>query len=1002
MNRFPLFRTLTTAVLLAGLSACGGGGSDGEIFGDGPIIIGTGSDIRGTVPTNRQFADSTVAIRSASGEMTTGSIGSNGRFNVDGVLGDSPYLLRVDLGNNEAYFSVAHSSDTTSITQNVHGYSDLAIRNWFATQGLDVEAAFNSTGPIQSLPSAAEIAAIDTRIFDVLSESLAAYGLSGTNLSTVSFDSDDLGVDFFLDRNPVLINNGTITIIITEPTDDTQAIVAEGLPIDTDLTAPDNVPPSAPTGLRVLPSASNEIVVVWESARDNIAVSGYEVLRDGVVVETTAFPLFIDSPLDSGVTFNYNIVAIDAAGNRSSLSEPGSSQTLAAPDTVAPPVATDLAFVTSNNSIVVRWTQSNISDVASFRVLRGIGSTMLDQVAVVTSTALVDGGLNSGIEYCYQIITTDASINESGPSAIACATTDGTNLVDGSTGGGVTTPPVAPPTNTPADPGSLLAVDVSGLSCETVLETTTIASVVTLDAPCLRVTDDIRVNQGGQLVVAAGTVLKFESGNSVFVTEGGSLTVNGTVAQPVVFSALDPTPGIWGGIEYDRSNSSRNSLNNMVIEFGGQPTGAGLETIGFSFSQVRISVNNVLVRGSNGDGIELSADTIVGEFNGFISTNNARSATVPAVLAANFGPDSQLSGNTQDGLTIVSTAVNAATVWQKIDVPFLLDTLDVDAPLSIAAGSELRFQSGGNLIVSEDGSLSAIGTESEVIRFTGLEMSPGFWTGIQFDRSNSTNNRLEHTVVEYAGGVGTDNAGVSMRAFSFGPARLALVDTVLQFNQGPGFRFSSEVIIPEFSNVRSTGNSLSGVIAPATIPSLGANLDFQGNTQDGLRVLDGTLSTAATWPAVNVPYLFNELDLAATLTVSAGASFIADAGATINVSEEGALNAVGTAAMPISFVGSQPIIGHWNGIDLNRSSSVLNVFDFVTLSNGGGGASATSANINITCFSFSPVQLTISNSTVSNSAGFGIYGNTEECSAVNLGANVTFTGNVLADIGFQQ
>ena len=998
MNRFPLFRTLTTAVLLAGLSACGGGGSDGEIFGDGPIIIGTGSDIRGTVPTNRQFADSTVAIRSASGEMTTGSIGSNGRFNVDGVLGDSPYLLRVDLGNNEAYFSVAHSSDTTSITQNVHGYSDLAIRNWFATQGLDVEAAFNSTGPIQSLPSAAEIAAIDTRIFDVLSESLAAYGLSGTNLSTVSFDSDDLGVDFFLDRNPVLINNGTITIIITEPTDDTQAIVAEGLPIDTDLTAPDNVPPSAPTGLRVLPSASNEIVVVWESARDNIAVSGYEVLRDGVVVETTAFPLFIDSPLDSGVTFNYNIVAIDAAGNRSSLSEPGSSQTLAAPDTVAPPVATDLAFVTSNNSIVVRWTQSNISDVASFRVLRGIGSTMLDQVAVVTSTALVDGGLNSGIEYCYQIITTDASINESGPSAIACATTDGTNLVDGSTGGGVTTPPVAPPTNTPADPGSLLAVDVSALSCETVLETTTIASLVTLDAACLRVTSDIRVNQGGQLVVAAGTVLKFESGNALIVNEGGSLAVNGTVAEPVVFSATDPTPGIWDGVSYVRSNSTRNVLNNLVIEFGGESTGAALETSGLSGSQVRLSLNNVLVRGSIGDGVELSENTIIGDFNGLISTGNGRSALVPAVLASNFGPNSQLSGNTVDGLSITNSTVDTATTWQRIDVPFLLDRVDVDAPLSIAAGSELRFQAGGELAVGEDGSLSAIGTATETIRFTGLEMTPGFWTGITFTFSNSTNNRLEHAIVEYAGSGATNGAGVFINGLSIFPARIAATNTVFQFNEGPGFRFTGSVIVSEFSNIQSTGNSFSGEIGLLTVPTLGDNLDLQGNTRDGLRILNGTMETAAIWPALNVPYLFDRLVIDALLTVSPGASFVADNGGVIQVGEDGALNAVGTAAMPITFIGEQNVAGHWDGLELIFSNSPSNQLDFVTLSNaGGGGASATTGNIDMTCLSIFPGQLTISNSTINNSAGFGIYQSDSTCT-VNIGANVTFSGNTQGDI----
>jgi len=990
-NRSSLFRTITTALLLATLSACGGGGGGGGEEGGG--IIGTGIQLRGTVPTNRQFAESTIEIKSASGERTTGVIGTNGRFTVDAVPGDAPYLLKVDLGNDNAYFGVAHSLDAASVTQNVHAYSDLAIRNWFATQGLDIDAAFNSSGALSNLPSEAEIAAIDARILNVLRESLSAYGLAGTNLSTVSFDSDNLGVDRFLDRNPVLINNGTITIIITEPNDDTQAIVSSGLPINTDLTAPDNVPPSSPTGLRVLPSASNEIVLAWESATDNIAVSGYEVVRDGVVVATTAFPLFIDSPLDSGVTFDYSIIAVDAADNKSLPSETGSSQTLAAPDTTAPPAATDLSFETSNDGIVVRWTQSSIGDVASFRVLRGEGPTMLDQVARVTSTALTDGGLNSGTEYCYQIITSDASVNESAPSEIGCASTTGTVL-----GGGTGVEPPAVITPPTGSVSALLDVDVSGLLCETELETINIAEIVTLDAPCYRVSSNINVNQNGQLIVAAGTVLKFASGNRLQVNDGGSLTVNGTEAQPVVFSALDPTPGIWDGVQFRFSNSTRNVLNNLVIEFGGQINGAALSTVGFTSSQVRLSVNNVLVRGSVGDGVALSANSIIGDFNELISTGNARSASASAAVASNFGPDSQLTGNTLDALAIENSTLAVATTWQKIDVPYQLDRIDIDAPLSIPAGAELRFESGGLLEVGTDGSLSAIGTVAEPIVFTGLEPTPGYWSGIKFRFSNSTNNRLAHAVVEYAGSATSDGAGVYMVAFTSSPARLAVADSIFRFNEGPGFRFSDNVTVMEFSNVLSTSNGVSGVVAPSSIGSLGANLDLQGNTQDGLRMINGTLQTAATWPALNVPYLFDRLDVDAPLTVSPGASFVADSGGVIEVGTDGSLNAVGSVSLPITFVGSQSITGHWDGIDFRFSNNPLNVLDFVTVSNGGGGgASATSGNISLACFLSSPVQVAISNSTLSESAGFGIYRNDASC-GINVGANVTFSGNVQGDI----
>ncbi|MFK7855769.1 MAG: fibronectin type III domain-containing protein [Granulosicoccus sp.] len=988
-NRRTLFRTLSAVVLVSSISACGGGDSGG-----GGGIIGTGIEMRGTVPTNRQFADSSIGIKAASGERTTGVIGSNGRFVVDGVLGTAPYLLRVDLGNDDAYYGIAHNLDGASVTQNVHAYSDLAIRNWFATEGLDIDAAFNSTAALDDLPSESEIEAIDASILDVLREALTAYGLSGTDLSTVSFDSDDLGVDQFLDRNPVLINNGSITIIISEPENDTQTVVSSNLPINTDLTASDDIPPSAPTGLRVLPSASDEIVLVWDAATDNVAVSGYQVIRDGVVIATTAFPLFVDSPLDRGVVFTYNIVAVDAAGNPSLPSESGSGQTLEEPDTVAPPIATDLTFVTSNDSIVVRWTQSSIADVASFRVLRGEGSAMLDQIARVTSTALTDGGLNSGTEYCYQVITSDASENESEPSEIECTTTTGTDLSGGNPnpgpGPGVTEPPVLV--------SSLLEVDVSGLSCETELETLSISEIVVLDEPCYRVTGNIDVNQNGQLIVEAGTVLKFDSGHQLQVNDGGSLAVNGTEAAPVVFSAVDPTPGIWDGVHFRFSNSTRNELNNLVIEFGGQSSGAGLLTTGFTSSQVRLSLNNVLVRGSVGDGVALSANTIISDFNGFISTGNARSASAAAEVAANFGPDSRMTGNAVDALFIENSTINSATTWQKIDVPFLTDQLDVNAPLAISEGSEVRFESGGSIAVGADGSLSAVGTASEPIVFTGTEMTPGYWRGIQFRFSNSTNNRLEHAVIEYAGSLANDGAGVYLLAFSSSPARLAVSDVVFRNNDGPGFRITDNATLTEFSNVVSSGNGMSGVVAPLTVGALGSNLDLQGNTVDGLSIIDGTLSAAATWPALNVPYLFDNLDVDAVLTVAAGASFIADGGASIEVTADGALNAVGTAASPITFVGAQSITGHWDGISYRFSNNPLNVLDFVTISNGGsGGASNATGNISVACFSSSPSLLSISNSTISESAGFGIHRNQADC-GITVGANVTFSGNLEGDI----
>ena len=223
-----------------------------------------------------------------------------------------------------------------------------------------------------------------------------------------------------------------------------------------------------------------------------------------------------------------------------------------------------------------------------------------------------------------------------------------------------------------------------------------------------------------------------------------------------------------------------------------------------------MSVNNVLVRGSSGDGVSLSDHSIIAEFTGLISTGNARSASTSVEVASTFGPDSQLTGNSLDAVSIINSTVDTATAWQKIDVPYLLDRIDVDAPLSIPAGAELRFESGGVLEVGSDGSLSAIGTEADPIVFTGQEMTPGYWNGIKFRFSNSTNNRLEHAVIEYAGSNASDGGGLFVIAFSSSPARVAVADTIFRNNDGPGFRFSDNITLTEFRNILSTGNGISG------------------------------------------------------------------------------------------------------------------------------------------------------------------------------------------------
>ena len=92
-----------------------------------------------------------------------------------------------------------------------------------------------------------------------------------------------------------------------------------------DLTpAQDTVAPTTPTGL----TASADTVQVslsWYASSDNVAVAGYEVLRDGIVIANTSTTNYSDTSGADGVTYVYSVVAYDAAGNFSAESNPVSA-----------------------------------------------------------------------------------------------------------------------------------------------------------------------------------------------------------------------------------------------------------------------------------------------------------------------------------------------------------------------------------------------------------------------------------------------------------------------------------------------------------------------------------------------------------------------------------------------------------------------------------------------------------------------------------------------------
>jgi chitodextrinase len=91
--------------------------------------------------------------------------------------------------------------------------------------------------------------------------------------------------------------------------------------------ASDTEPPQAVTGMGTLALSSTAVTLRWDAAADNTGVTRYSVLRNGAAIGQVPAATgdsfsYADKGLQANTTYNYQVVAEDAAGNHSSLNAP--------------------------------------------------------------------------------------------------------------------------------------------------------------------------------------------------------------------------------------------------------------------------------------------------------------------------------------------------------------------------------------------------------------------------------------------------------------------------------------------------------------------------------------------------------------------------------------------------------------------------------------------------------------------------------------------------------
>jgi len=328
-------RVLILLFSLMALSACGGGANGkGETVASGEGgIIGTA---RILAPATRK-----VDFKSQSGMRANADINGFGKFRLSKTNAEA-YLLRVKKApessarlrtknskpvltlaqkrtQDDYYYSIAYSDGQHVVNSNLHPYTDLIIRNWFATHDIDIKQTFEGNQPITQLPSTEEVNAIESEIKGIVARVLQDYGVNpSVDLIKTPFDRNGQGLDSFLDKNKVVIDSQEkITIILKQPSGNAITVSVKKLNLDKDLTSNNDTPPTTPANLMAYPQSASSIILRWKASSDDKGVSGYNIYRNNQKIGTTAYPVYTDTGLTAGQNYRYQVEAIDGRGQLS-------------------------------------------------------------------------------------------------------------------------------------------------------------------------------------------------------------------------------------------------------------------------------------------------------------------------------------------------------------------------------------------------------------------------------------------------------------------------------------------------------------------------------------------------------------------------------------------------------------------------------------------------------------------------------------------------------------
>lgn len=549
----------------------------------------------------------------------------------------------------------------------------------------------------------------------------------------------------------------------------------------------------------------------------------------------------------------------------------------------------------------------------------------------------------------------------------------------------------------------------------------------------------VTVNPSAVLTIDKGVTVKGRTYKGIQVN--GELKVQGTAAEPIVFTSVtDTTAGQWAGIRFDgySGNVGKGTLDYVTVRYGGYSLGGYQANVSIT-NEANVTMSNSTIASSSESGVYVyksiatlstnifstndgvgvyvyDSDTTIQCQNSTFQSNKSYPMRVYAEDIQNVLSNT-FTGNTPNRLLIAGGSISTNTTWRKND----LTAYELEGTVTVNSAAVLTIEPGVTVMGRDskglqiNGELLAQGTASNQIIFTSTSNNAGGqWSGLRFNgyAGNVGKGTLAYVTVRY-GGDSMDGHQTNISAYygadvSITNSTIASSSAVgLYINQDSKAVLTSSTIASNAdfgvyvydtgSSIQATGNAFNANgsypirLYAYDVNSL-ANNTYSSNKLDRVLIAGSEFSVNATWHAIpNVPYELENtvtVNREATLTIQPGVTIMGRDGKGLQVNGE--LYAVGTSAKPIFFTStSNTSGGQWAGVRFNANSGNVGkgTLDYVRFYHGGDSLDGSSANLGITRGS----HVSMSHGVVDSSTASGIY--------ISYSSHVTITDSYIGGTG---